>query len=82
MINTCIRAERITEVNRKFAWSGSTTYLRVKNGLLPPPFSLGGRASAWLSHETSAVLAAMAAGQSNEQIKCLVKKLIDERQPL
>ena len=60
----------------------SKTWLcdRIKDGLIPPPFSLGGRAVGWLEHEINAVLLAMAAGKGEDDLKALVQRLIDQRE--
>lgn len=62
--------------------SKSTLYKRIKDGLMPPPVNIGLRAVRFLKHENNAVFAAMAAGQSKEEIKILVKNLIKERKTL
>ena len=59
---------------------GSTTfYKRVESGLLPPPFKLGARASALLSTEIEAIVRARAAGNTDEEIRLLVKRLTAAR---
>lgn len=61
----------------------STFRLRIKQGLFPPPIKIGGnKASGWPSHEVNAVVSAMVAGRSQEDIKELVKALIAKRQEI
>jgi prophage regulatory protein len=59
--------------------SKSTLYNRIKDGLFPPQISLGARAVGFVQSECELVIQAMIEGQSSDQIKCLVKELIDSR---
>jgi prophage regulatory protein len=59
--------------------SRSNLYQKIEKGLWPAPIQLGARAVAWLSNENEAVLAAMIAGQSPDEIKQLVKNLVEAR---
>lgn len=63
----------------QFAFSKSTLFSQIQQGLMPKPISLGNRAVGYLQHELDAVLSARIAGQSNEQIKILVKSLLAKR---
>jgi prophage regulatory protein len=61
--------------------SRSTHYLRIQQGLMPKHVSLGGGyAVAWPADEIAAIINARIAGQSDEQIKALVKMLEQARQ--
>lgn len=71
--------ERKPEVLAKLGLSRSTLHLRIKQKLFVPPVSLGGRAVGWPVNETNAVIGAMIAGKSHEEIKSLVARLIAER---
>jgi prophage regulatory protein len=58
----------------------STNYLRVSQGLLPPPVKISGRrASGWPALEIEQIQRARMAGWSDEQIKALVQRIIEER---
>ncbi|MBQ0730172.1 MAG: AlpA family phage regulatory protein [Oleispira antarctica] len=59
--------------------SRSNLYSKIENGLFPKPINLGARAVAWLTSENEAVLAAMIQGQSHEEIRHLVKTLVEAR---
>lgn len=59
--------------------SRSNLYQKIDQGLWPAPIQLGARAVAWLSNENEQVLAAMISGQSPEEIKQLVKTLVENR---
>jgi prophage regulatory protein len=60
----------------------STADSRVKEGTINPPVNLGGRAVGFLEHETQAVIKALAAGYSKEQMKNLVAKLVTSRKSI
>jgi prophage regulatory protein len=71
---------RRPEVLELLQISRSNLYKKIENGLFPKPINLGDRAVAWLSTENEQVLAAMIQGQSQDEIKELVKRLIKDRQ--
>jgi len=73
------RIDRRPEVLDRFGIGNTCLHNRIKQGLMPPPIPLGGRAVGFLRHELDAVLAAMVAGKSQEQIKALVCELVDQR---
>ena len=74
------RIERKPEVLKRTGFSNSGLYRRVNEGLFTPAISLGGRSVGWLEHEVNAVINAMAAGQSQEEIRLLVDSLVQDRQ--
>lgn len=74
--------ERKNEVLRRLPLSSSTFYTKILQGMWCPPISLGERAKGYLKHETDAVLAAMCAGNSPDEIKELVACLVAERESL
>ena len=57
----------------------SSIYLRVKQGLLPPPVSNGDRAVAWPSREIEMIIAAQISGKPKGVIKALVNQLVADR---
>jgi len=59
--------------------SKSTLYNRIKDGLMPPAISLGERSVGFIASEIEAVIQAMIAEQTPEQIKALVQELIQQR---
>lgn len=67
-------------VIERTALSKSALYRRVKDGSFVPPLSLGRRAVAYLESEVDTVLSALVAGKSLEEIKVLVKQLVNQRQ--
>jgi prophage regulatory protein len=70
---------RRPEVLELLQISRSNLYKKIENGLFPKPINLGARAVAWLNSENEAVLSAMIAGQSPDEIKQLVKNLVESR---
>ena len=70
---------RLPEVSRTTGLARSTIYLRIEQGLLPKPVSLGGKAVGWPATEISQINAARIAGKSNEEIKTLVDELENQR---
>lgn len=57
----------------------STHYQQIVDGLWPPGVRLGLRAKGWPSDECEAVLAARKAGQSDDEIRALVRTLVAAR---
>ena len=74
-----IRFLRKPEVLDKTGLSKSTLHLRIAEGLFCPPIPLGGRAVGFVNHEVDAVLSALLAGHSTDQIKVLVVSLVEQR---
>lgn len=59
--------------------SRSTVYLRIQQGLYTSPIKLGARSVGWPQHEVDALNAARIAGQDDDEIRELVKKLTAAR---
>lgn len=59
--------------------SRSSLYRRTKNGTFTTPIKLGGRSSVWPAHEADAICRARIAGQSDDQIRALVQRLLAAR---
>lgn len=70
---------RRPEVLALTARSKSALQLDEKEGVICPPISIGERAVAYIKSEIEAVIQARIEGQSPEQIKQLVKELINQR---
>lgn len=66
-------------VLKQYAYSKSTLFTQIKKGLMVPGIPVSDRSVRYLQHELDAVLSARIAGCSNEEIKLLVKNLIEER---
>jgi len=76
---TTIKILRKTEVIKITGLSSTTIYERKKAGLFPPSINLGGRAVGYVENEVIELLNGYAAGYSDEQIKSLVKLMIEQR---
>jgi prophage regulatory protein len=66
---------RLPAIKESTGLSRSTLYLRIEQGLLTKPVSLGGRAVGWPADEVAALNAARIAGKSNAEVRALVVKL-------
>jgi len=66
---------RIPAVKFESGLSRSTIYLRVSQGLWTKPVSLGARAVGWPSDEVEAINTARIAGNTDDEIRVLVKRL-------
>jgi len=64
---------------KQFAFSKSTLFSQINQGLMPKPISLGSRAVGYLQHELDAILLARVQGKSDPQIKELVQELLAKR---
>lgn len=60
-------------------YSSSTLYNRINEGTFCPPIALGVRGVAYVEYEVQAVLQAMVAGKSKEELQSLVQSLIKQR---
>lgn len=74
-----LRIFRLPQVILNTGLARSTVYLRIEQGLLPKPVSLGGKAVGWPASEISQINAARIAGKSNEEIQNLVDELENQR---
>lgn len=70
---------RLPEVLSLTGLSKSTVYSRIKEGVFPPSFSLGGKASGWLEGEILACNAFQSTGCSNKELKGFIQMLVAGR---
>jgi prophage regulatory protein len=63
-----------------FGLADSTIYLHISQGLLTKPVNLGPRAVGWPADEIDEIINARIAGQSEDQIRSLVSRLMTARQ--
>lgn len=70
---------RMSEVVKRYGRGRSTTYSDVKAGLMVPPVELGARCSAVPEHELNSILAARLAGQPDDEVRALVRRLVADR---
>ena len=66
---------RIPELKNLTGQSRSTTYLRIAQGVMTKPISLGGRNVGWPETEIAHLNDARIAGQSDDEIRKLVQNL-------
>jgi len=66
-------------VLERFGISKSTLHNRVNDGLITPPVSTGARSVAWPSNEVESLVNAQIAGKTPDEIRLLVKVLIEKR---
>jgi prophage regulatory protein len=70
---------RRPEVLNKTGWSKSTLYNRINDGVFPPSISLGERAVGFVESECDKVVQAMIAGYTEQQLKALVRGIVEKR---
>jgi len=74
-----IRMLRLPSVLERAGHKRSSHYAKVASGLWTPPVSISSRSVAWPEDECEALLAARVAGQSDDEIRTLVTRLIAAR---
>jgi len=79
---TRITLEKKKELLERAAFSRSTLHNKINDGLWTPSISLGERAIAFIKYESDELLTAYINGYTNEEIKALVKQLVEERKTL
>jgi prophage regulatory protein len=70
---------RKPEVIKMTGLSSTSIFEKTKSGLFPTSISLGSRAIGFIEFEIQALLAAHAAGRTDEQIRELVSLMIAKR---
>lgn len=73
---------RISDAQKALGCSRTAIYRYIKENLLPPPFRLGDRAVCWPETEITLIQAARCAGKSDDEMRTIVKQLIDARTDL
>jgi len=73
---------RLPAVKERTGLSRSTVYLRIAQGLLTHPVSLGGRAVGWPTNEVASLVAARIAGKPDAEIRALVAQMEAARKTL
>lgn len=66
---------RLPQVMDECGLARSTVYLRIKQGLLTKPISIGPRCVGWPQVEIEAINAARIAEKSDEEVRALVTEL-------
>ena len=78
---TALQLERIEQVLSRRASKRSKLYVDISAGRWTPPIRMG-RAVCWPVNETEKLLAAHIAGATEEQMKGLVRELLEQRRAL
>ena len=73
---------RRRQVEAQTGYSRSTIYLRIQQGLLTKPVSLGAKAVGWPASEVRALNSARIAGMADDGIRRLVQDLHNSRPAL
>lgn len=74
---------RLPEVKEVFGWrSDASPYNEIRDGLLTTGVAIGRRSKGWPDYEIFALAAARIAGQSDVEIRELVKRLHAKRAEL
>ena len=74
-----IQLHRLPAVTAGTGRSRASLYQDIADGLFPPPVKIGHQASAWPDDEVDTVNRARIAGKSEEEIRKLVKRLVEAR---
>ena len=82
MATPTIQIHRKKEVLKRAGFGPTTLHKRIKEGLFVPPIRLGARAVGWIESEYNQVLAFMAAGKSDLELRELVSQLVEQRKDL
>jgi prophage regulatory protein len=82
LTHTPIKIVRRPEVLQRFGFGNTCLHSRINSGLVPPPCQLGGRAVGWLDHELDVVISALAAGDTDAELRKLVKQLLNRRREI
>ena len=75
-LTTLIRAPKVGDLR---GYGRSQVYADVARGILPPPIRRSRKMSVWPAFEIEAVNRAEISGASEEEIKALVKQLVEQR---
>jgi len=70
---------RIPHVIKRRGRSRSQLYSDIQSGLMTPPVRVGLNISVWPDYEIQQINAAEIAGSTRDEIKALVKQLIEQR---
>jgi prophage regulatory protein len=80
--STPLKFIRIRKTLELSGLSRTSLYRKMVAGIFVPTISLGERSCAHIESEVNAMLAAMAVGKNEDELKALVKTLVEQRQQL
>lgn len=67
------------EAARSLGMARSTIWGRVRDGTMPPPIRRGTKWSRWPQSDVQRVEAAIVAGATDDELRALVRELLDQR---
>ena len=70
---------RAPELRARLGIGHTTVFRWVRMGVIPPPIKLGPRRVAWVLSEIDQIISARISGQSEEDIRGLVARLVAQR---
>lgn len=76
---TELRHVRLHELTKLLGIGRSSIYQMVSDGLFPPPVKMSRRCSSWPLVEIQTVVRARAALKDDEEIRALVKEIVQTR---
>jgi prophage regulatory protein len=79
-MSTTQRIVRIKQIKDQTGLPPSTVYDQIRRQLFTKPVKLGERVSGWPESEVNQIIEARISGQTDEQVKELVRKLHAKRQ--
>jgi prophage regulatory protein len=80
MHNTNLKILKKPEIKAITTDGNTAQFEKIREGLLPPYFNLGKRSVGMFEHECTTIVAARAAGRSEDEIRQIVKALIKQRE--
>jgi prophage regulatory protein len=75
-----LRVIKKPEIKIITSYSVTTQFEKIRQGLLPKYFSIGARGVGLFEHECVAIVSALAAGKTEDEIRQIVKALINQRE--
>jgi predicted DNA-binding transcriptional regulator AlpA len=77
-----LRLLRQTEISKRHLFGRSTLYEHIRTGVFPAPIKSSNHTSAWLEHESDAIICARIMGRTDAEIRELVRQLVADRAKL
>lgn len=79
MTPSTLRLISLPDVQQKTGLKHSRIYDGVADETFPPPVRLSSRCSRWVEHEVDAVVHAMIAAATPDQLRAIVRALMEKR---
>jgi prophage regulatory protein len=75
-----LKAIKKPEIEAITKYGNTAQFEKIREGLLTPYFNLGKRCVCLFEHECITIVAARAAGKSDDEIRQIVKELVKQRE--